>query len=267
LTSLPLVPDGDDELGENLFNAPLPPYDRPWLHPSEHAQRATESPSTRFEPSTVRQLAVFTALTSVALSAAMVVVALPGAPDAPSPARTMESGLVGATPPKIAVYADPIAAAMTQSGLLLSVIDGAQIGQTVHVRTPGSSEYDAKVVDVDEDLGVSVLKVVETSTASSTRSVDLTPIAPARVTPGEPVWVATANFGVEMSHISTSTSTSERSRIPLEPFSASHHGGAVFDTAGSLLGWCVERDGAHWLVPASALRSSVLRLDDDVEQP
>ena len=225
------------------------------------------TPTPRVEPSTIRQLAVFTAMTSVALSAAMVVVALPASPDAPSRTRAAETSRVVVAPPSINVDGDPIAAAVTRSGLLLSVIDGAQVGQTVHVRTPGSSEYDAQIVDVDEDLGVSVLKVVDSSPVTAARSVDLTPIAPARVTPGEPVWVATANFGVEMSHISTSTSTGERTRIPLEPFSASHHGGAVFDNAGSLLGWCVERDGAHWLVPASALRSSVLRLDDDVEQP
>lgn len=259
--------EGDDELGENLFNAPLPPYERPWLHPSEHAQRASAAQTPHFERSTVRQLTVFTALTSVALSAAMVLVANPVLPDATVSAPAPSAGPAPTTPPRIDVDGNPIAAAVTQSGLLLSVIDGAEVGQTVHVRTPGSSEYDAQVVDVDEYLGVTVLKVVDMARSTASRSVDLTPIAPARVSPGEPVWVATANFGIEMSHISTSTSTTERTRIPLEPFEASHHGGAVFDNAGALLGWCVERDGAHWLIPASALRSSVLRLELDVEQP
>ena len=160
--------------------------------------------------------------------------------------------------------AAPIAVAVSESGVLVSVIDGVEIGQTVHVSTPEAAEFDATVVGIEPTLGVSLLKINDGATKDR---VVVTPVPDDVIPPGAPVWIATSKFGVELSHISSATSGNDGTRIPLEPFATSHHGGSVFTNDGDLIGWCVERDGRHWLVPANVARSAVLRLDPDVVQP
>lgn len=195
----------------------------------------------------------------------MVVVAVPG-PVPPSPtARLTLSNSAEPAVPEIDLVSAPIAAAMTESGILISVIDGATVGQEVHVATPEKTEFDAVVVGVEPELGVSLLKVVDDHTTGTRLTV--TPLADTSVVPGSPVWVATTAYGVELSHISSYTPGLDGRRIPLEPFAASHHGGTVFTDEGDLLGWCIERDGRHWLLPANVARSAVLRLNSDVIQP
>ena len=110
-----------------------------------------------------------------------------------------------------------------------------------------------------------MLKVIDPVITKSRLTV--TPVSDAEIPPGAPVWVATAAFGIELSHISPSTAATNGTHIPLEPFSSSHHGGTVFTKDGTLIGWCVERDARHWLLSANAARSAVLRLGSDVVQP
>lgn len=197
----------------------------------------------------------------------MLVVALPGQIRVTESPETVRRDRPNSTRLGIEVGpgSPPIAAALTESGILVSVIDGAEVGQTVHVSTPESTEFDAVVLEVDPTMGVSVMRVLDG--ASSAPRMTVTDVANEPIAPGSPVWVATPTHGVELSHISSSTATPHSAHIPLEPFSTSHHGGAVFTGNGMLIGWCVERDGRHWLVPANALRPAVLRLNDDVQQP
>jgi hypothetical protein len=261
------VSDDEDELGEQLFNAPLPAYERSWMHPSEHARQDDLRSPARFDRSTVRTLALFSILTCLATSVGLLVVSVPDSPEVTSPSANRNTLQPGISPLglNIARVSAPIAAAVAESGLLIGVIDGAAVGETVHVATPEATEFDAVVVNVEPELGVSLLKVVEGQTTGA--KVPITPTAKESVNPGAPVWIATKTYGVELSHISSSTSGRATTHIPLEPFAASHHGGTVFDDEGTLLGWCVERDGSHWLLPVDAARSAVLRLDGDVEQP
>lgn len=235
------------------------------MHPSERAQETKRSPTSWFDRSAARKLALFSVLTGLTTSIVLLVVTLPGPATAPTPSAASVESPRRQPPVSIDPTVAPIAAAVTESGILISVIDGVEIGQKVHVATPEATEFDAVVVDVEPSLGVSLLKIVD-DTGGSGRVI-VTPVSNDDITPGSPVWVATAAFGVELSHISSSTSGSDGSHIPLEPFSASHHGGSVFSNSGNLIGWCVERDGSHWLVPTNAARSAVLRLDPDVVQP
>jgi hypothetical protein len=261
------VSGDEDELGEHLFNAPLPPYERTWIHPSEHARQAEQQLPARFDRSAARTLALFSVVTCLGASIGMLVVAMPGRSGAGKPAIEAATFSGGSSTVDLGIssFSSPIAAAMTESGILISVIDGAEVGERVHVATPEAAEFDAVVLDVEPDLGVTLLKVVdEPATASR---IAVTRLADEAMTPGSPVWVATSAFGIELSHISPATSSRDGTHIPLEPFAASHHGGTVYTGDGVLLGWCVERDGRHWLIPANAARSAVLRLDGDVEQP
>ena len=256
--------DDDDENGEHLFNAPLPPHERSWVHPSEHA-KLTENPSpARFDRSSARTLALFSILTCLAISVGVLAVTNPGPAGKKEPEMRATEAKRAPTP-GVKPMVSPIAAAMTESGILITVIDGATVGQTVHVATPEATEFDAVVVDVEAELGVTLLKVVDDTTWQ--QRVTVTHFADESISPGAPIWVATPTFGVELSHISPSTSGFDGMHIPLEPFAASHHGGTVYTDDGTLIGWCIERDGRHWLVPAAAARSAVLRLDGDVPQP
>jgi hypothetical protein len=259
------VSPDDDELGEHFFNAPLPPYERSWVHPSERAQQPEPLQTSWFDRSAARKLALFSVLTGLTTSIVLLVVALPGPATAPSPVAEPVQTQRRRPPVSVDPAVAPIAAAVTESGILISVIDGVEVGQTVHVATPEATEFDAVVVDVEPSLGVSLLKVVDEDAPSG--RIAITPVSGGEITPGAPVWVATSAFGVELSHISSTTSGADATHIPLEPFITSHHGGSVFTDDGTLIGWCVERDGRHWLVPAHAARSAVLRLDLDVVQP
>ena len=192
-------------------------------------------------------------------------VALPGSGNDPSPDANPVTLKERQSPVNVDPATAPIAAAVTESGLLISVLNGAKVGQTVHVATPEAAEFDAVVVDVEPTLGVSMLRVIDPVSTKSRLAV--TPVSDDEIPPGAPVWVATAAFGIELSHISPSTAGTGGTHIPLEPFSSSHHGGTVFTNDGTLIGWCVERDGRHWLLSANAARSAVLRLGSDVVQP
>lgn len=257
----------EEEVGEHLFNAPLPPHERNWLHPSEHARRHNNDQSPPIDRSTARTLATFAVATSLVASIGMVIVAVPGNPATTPdiPQATGVSLLVQAPVPPVSPVVSPIAAAVSESGILVTVLDDAHVGQAVHVTTPENDEFDAVVVDVEPDLGISLLKLVDGP--SNAARIAVTNLAEEEIAPGSPIWVSTMTFGVELSHISSSTSGYAGKTIPIEPFTASHHGGTVFTGDGELLGWCVERDGRHWLVPANVARSAVLRLDGDVVQP
>lgn len=265
LTSLSHVSPDDDELGEHFFNAPLPPYERAWVHPSERAQGAELQDPSWFDRSSGRTLALFSILTGLTTSLVLLVVALPGSGNSPAPDAIPVTSEERQSPVNVDPTTVPIAAALTESGLLISVLNGATVGQTVHVATPEAAEFDAVVIDVEPTLGVSMLKVIDPVYAKSRLAV--TPVSDDEIQPGAPVWVATAAFGIELSHISSSTPGTSGTHIPLEPFSSSHHGGTVFTSDGSLIGWCVERDGRHWLLSANVARSAVLRLESDVVQP
>lgn len=259
-----MSPD-DDELGEHFFNAPLPPYERAWVHPSERAQGAELQTPSWFDRSAGRKLALFSILTGLTTSLVLLVVALPGSGNSRSPDANPVTAEVRQSPVNIDPTTVPIAAAVTESGLLISVLNGVEVGQKVHVATPEAAEFDAVVVDVEPTLGVSMLKVVDPVMTKSRLTV--TPVSDDEMPPGAPVWVATAAFGIELSHISSATPGTNGTHIPLEPFSSSHHGGTVFANDGTLIGWCVERDGRHWLLSANAARTAVLRLESDVVQP
>ncbi|NCW57818.1 MAG: hypothetical protein EBV65_09120, partial [Gammaproteobacteria bacterium] len=73
--------DDEDELGEQLFNAPLPAYERSWMHPSEHARQDDLRSPARFDRSTVRTLALFSILTCLATSVGLLVVSVPDSPE------------------------------------------------------------------------------------------------------------------------------------------------------------------------------------------
>lgn len=208
---------------------------------------------------------MFSILTGLTTSLVLLVVALPGPANPPAPNTNPIASDELRSPVKVNPKSGPIAATVTESGILITVVDGAEIGQKVHVATPEAAEFDAVVVDVEPILGVSMLKVIDPAMTNS--RVTVTPVSDDEIPPGAPVWVATATFGVELSHISSSTPGTDRTHIPLEPFSSSHHGGTVFADDGTLIGWCVERDGRHWLLSANAARSAVLRLEPDVVQP
>ena len=265
MTNLSLVSGDEDEIGEHLFNAPLPQYERTWIHPSEHAQHAEDLQPKALDRPTTRTLTLFAVVTCAAATVGMLIVALPGrVPTPPTPHMSL-GGSSDPTVPGLDLVSAPVAATVTESGVLISVIDGAAVGQKVHVATPERTEFDAIVVGVEPELGVSLLKVVADQAIGARLAV--THVADQSVVPGSPVWVATTAFGVELSHISSYTQGLDETRIPLEPFAVSHHGGTVFTDGGDLLGWCVERDGRHWLLPANVARSAVLRLNNDVIQP
>lgn len=87
MTNLRLVPNNhhDDEHSENsdpsgevIFNAPLPPYERQWRHPSEVGEQVQLStPEPHLPSRTVRSVVSCAAVTSFAVSLVLLWVVTP----------------------------------------------------------------------------------------------------------------------------------------------------------------------------------------------
>jgi len=161
----------DDERGEegtgNFFNAPLPPYDREWRHPSELSDVVEPTVSYGLGRSVVRGIVFSTAIISVGLSVAVLRVVTP-ASQLPATRLTAQNAASNqprplAAIPKTARISGRITPvlAISESGYFVAGASDLQVGTELHVITDDGLDMLARVVKIDTAHGLAWLHAVD----------------------------------------------------------------------------------------------------------
>ena len=271
--------DNSDPSGEVIFNSPLPPYERQWRHPSEVAEQVQLSTSEPQLPSRiVRSIASYAAVTSFAVSLVLLWVVTP---------RSNSSSPVVVNQTIFAATQKQAAKAPLSLGTMSSVSDmvmpltatGFFVG-TGNNLSP-SDEVEAlfadgttvllRVLEVDSVTGIAWLHSVDSSTHRFINLVqNLTPPSTVlnQMRQGQHFFIASPSEGMNDARIAISTSLSSQQQLwPIDYLMHDHCRGAALDASQQLIGWCVELNGAHWVVPTRQLVDVLHRLENNVGQP
>jgi len=270
---------GTDDLDEPYggSSAPLPIYERDWVHPSELGAITARD---RWRPNAVvLRASALVALVSLALSLAFVRAVNSSQRTSPR-ARALVSQSVNATTDTSHVV-HPMVGTIVENGQpVVAIGDGSTIvapagqglaGRTVVMRF-GGIEFVGTIDDTAIAPGLQLIRLgVEVEPlANETASVAATaPVAPTAPTPNRgdlmTVHGAQSTIGTAVVGIA---SGAVRPLIPVDP---THHQpvgcGPAFDSNAMLLGWIVERHGALLLIPVAELLSALPRLATHDRQP
>jgi len=209
--------ENSDPSGEIIFNAPLPPYERQWRHPSEVAEQVQLfTPEPRLPSRTVRSIATYAAATSFVVSLVLLWVVTPRS----------------------------------------------------YTSVPAVAK---RTVLVDSSTGVAWMHSVDSSTHRFINlAQNLTPPSTAlsEMSQGQHLYIASPSEGISDARIAiTSAHSTQRNLWPIDYFMHDHCRGAALNSLQQLIGWCVELNGAHWVVPTRQLVDVLHRLESNVGQP
>jgi hypothetical protein len=275
--------DNSDHSGEVFFNAPLPPYDRRWRHPSELADEAGHSHNApTLTSSTFRSLASVAAIASVVLSSVLVWVVTPRS--AQFQIRQTEQVLMSAqdeamADPNISIgvldQSTAFALPLTMSGYFIATNANLTPNLEVYVRFPNGQTELLRVLEIEEDTNIAWLHSVDTKTHKFSSLHD--GIAPpntalAEFQQGDQLFIASPYEGMHRATIAISSvkkQSQAQSQImwPVDYSLHDHCSGAALNSAQQLVGWCVEIDGARWVVSTRHLVEVLHRLENNVGQP
>jgi hypothetical protein len=271
--------DNSDHSGEVFFNAPLPPYDRRWRHPSELADEAgylNNAPA--LTSSTFRSLASVAAIASVVLSSVLVWVVTPRS--AQFQIRPTEQALMSdrdelTTDSNISIgvldQSTASALPLTMSGYFIATNANLTPNLEVYVRFPNGQTELLRVLEIEEHTNIAWLHSVDTQTHQFSSLHDgIAPpsIALAEYQQGDQLFIASPYEGMHRATIAISTAK-RKSQImwPVDYSLHDHCSGAALNSAQQLVGWCVEIDGARWVVSTRHLVEVLHRLESNDEQP
>ena len=271
--------ENSDPSGEFIFNAPLPPYERQWRHPSEVAEQVQLStPEPRLPSRTVRSVASYAAATSFAISLVLLWVVTPRSNTA-TPVLAKRNVLVTtqrqATRAPLALGTmssdDDFVVPLTTTGYFIGSGNGLLPNEEIEARFTNGTTVLLRVLEVDSGTGVAWLHSVDTSTHRFTNlAQNLTPPSTAltEMRQGEHVFIASPSEGMSDARIAISSAYSaQRNLWPIDFFLHDHCRGAALDSSQQLIGWCVDLNGAHWVVPTRQLVDVLRRLENNVGQP
>ena len=288
LTSLRLVSNNhhDDEhsestdpSGEIIFNAPLPPYERQWRHPSEVAeQKQLSTPVPRLPSRTVRSVATYAAFTSFAVTLVLLWVVTPRSnTSAPVAAKKTDLATIQrqATQAPVALGTmaskDEFVIPLTSTGFFIGSGDGLLPNEEITAQFSDGITVLLRVLEVDSDTGIAWLHSVDSSTHRYTNlAQNLAPPSTAlsEMKQGQHLFIATPSEGMSDARIAISSAHSaQRNLWPIDFFMHDHCRGAALNSLQHLIGWCVELNGAHWVVPTRQLVDVLHRLESNVGQP
>jgi hypothetical protein len=268
-----------DPSGEIIFNSPLPRYERQWRHPSEVAEQVQLStPEPQLPSRTVRSIASCAAVTSFAVSLVLLWVVTPRSnPSLP----VVANQTIFAATQKQAVAA-PLALGtmssvndmvmpITASGFFVGTGNNLLPNDEVEAQFADGTTVLLRVLEVDSVTGIAWLHSIDSSTHRLTNLVQsLTPPSTAlsEMRQGQHFFIASPSEGMNDARIAISTALSSQQQLwPIDYLMHDHCRGAALDASQQLIGWCVELNGAHWVVPTRQLVDVLHRLENNVGQP
>ena len=271
--------ENSDPSGEIFFNAPLPPYERQWRHPSEVAEQVQLStPEPQLPSRTVRSIASYAAVTSFAVSLMLLWVVTPRSNTwAPVTAKrtVLATTQRQSTRAPIALGTmssdDDFVIPLTSTGYFVGSGNGLLQNDEIEAQFVDGTTVLLRVLEVDSSTGIAWLHSVDSSTHRFTNlAQNLTPPSTAlsEMRQGQRLFIASPSEGMSDARIAISSAhSSQRNLWPIDFFMHDHCRGAALDSSQQLIGWCVELNGAHWVVPTRQLVDVLHRLESNVGQP
>jgi hypothetical protein len=271
--------ENSDPSGEIVFNAPLPPYERQWRHPSEVAEQVLLStPEPRLPSRTVRSVVSCAAVTSFAVSLVLLWVVTPRSNTwSPTTAKrtTLATAQRQATRAPLALGTmsseDDFVIPLTSTGYFVGSGIGLLPNEEIEARFADGSTVLLRVLEVDSSTGIAWLHSVDSSTHRFINlAQNLTPPSTAlsEMRQGQRLFIASPSEGISDARIAISSAHSAQHNLwPIDFFMHDHCRGAALNSLQQLIGWCVELNGAHWVVPTRQLVDVLHRLESNVGQP
>lgn len=270
---------GDDERNDegtgNFFNAPLPPYDREWRHPSELSDVVEPSVNYGLGRSVVRGIVFSTAIISVCLSVAVLQVVTPASRLPESRPTTQNAALAQPLPlaamPKTARISGRIipVLAISESGFFIAGASDLQVGSELHVITDEGIDVLVQVVKIDDAHGLAWLHAVDSVSHRFIPIDDDLPVPTTIVsaTTGDLAWLMNDSQALSIAiGISSGMPRQPDDMWPVNNLGRPIRPGVVVDDRGNMIGICVNYNGAHWIVPTEAIVQELHRLESNVEQ-
>lgn len=271
--------ENSDPSGEIIFNSPLPPYERQWRHPSEVAEQAQlYAPEPQLPTRTVRSIASYAAATSIAVSLVLLWVVTPRS-NPSSPARVNQSILAAThkqmpeSPLAMGTMssASDMVIPLTSTGYFVGTGSNLSPRDEVEAKFADGTTVLLRVLEVDPITGITWLHAVNSSTHQLTNLAEgLTPPSTVlnEMSQGQHFFIASPSEGMNDARISISSTLSSQQQLwPIDYLMNDHCRGAALNLAQQLIGWCVELNGAHWVVPTRQLVEVLHRLESNVGQP
>ena len=271
--------ENSDPSGEFIFNAPLPRYERQWRHPSEVAEQVQLStPEPRLSSRTVRSVVSYAAATSFAISLVLLWVVTPRSNASVSVAakRTVlvtTQRQVTRTPLALGTMSsdDDLVIPLTSTGYFIGSGNGLLPNDEIAARFTNGTTVLLRVLEVDSSTGIAWLHSVDSSTHRFINlAQNLTPPSTvlSEMRQGQRLFIASPSEGMSDARIAISSAHStQRNLWPIDFFMHDHCRGAALNSLQQLIGWCVELNGAHWVVPTRQLVDVLHRLESNVGQP
>jgi hypothetical protein len=271
--------ENSDPSGEFIFNSPLPPYERLWRHPSEVAEQVQLStPEPQLPSRTVRTIASCAAVTSFAVSLVLLWVVTPRS-NPLSPVVVNQT--IFAATQKQAIKA-PLALGtmssvsdmfmpLTTTGFFVGTGKNLSPRDEVEAQFADGTTVLLRVLEVDSVTGIAWLHSVDSSThryIDLAQSLSPPSTALSEMQQGQHFFIASPSEGLNDARIAISTTLSSQQQLwPIDYLMHDHCRGAALDASQQLIGWCVELNGAHWVVPTRQIVDVLHRLENDVRQP
>ena len=271
--------DHSDPSGEVIFNSPLPAYERQWRHPSEVAEQVQLStPEPQLASRTVRSIASYAAATSFAVSLVLLWVVTPRS-NTSVPITAKRTVLVTtqrqATRAPLALgtmsSADDMVIPLTSTGFFIGNGNGLSPNDEIEAQFTDETTVLLRVLEVDPDTGIAWMHAVDSSTHQwIDLDQGLTPPSTVlnEMRQGQHLFIASPSEGMNDARIAISSAHSSQKKLwPIDYFLHDHCRGAALNSTHHLVGWCIELNGAHWVVPTRQLVDVLHRLENNVGQP
>lgn len=271
--------DHSDPSGEVIFNSPLPAYERQWRHPSEVAEQVQLStPEPQLPSRTVRSIASYAAVTSFAVSLVLLWVVTPRS-NTSVPMTAKRTVLVTtqrqATRAPLALgtmsSADDMVIPLTSTGFFIGNGNGLSPNDEIEAQFTDETTVLLRVLEVDPDTGIAWMHAVDSSTHQwIDLDQGLTPPSTVlnEMRQGQHLFIASPSEGMNDARIAISSALSSHQQLwPIDYIMHDHCRGAALDATQQLVGWCIELNGAHWVVPTRQLVDVLHRLENNVGQP
>jgi hypothetical protein len=271
--------ENSDPSGEFIFNSPLPPYERLWRHPSEVAEQVQLStPEPQLPSRTVRTIASCAAVTSFAVSLVLLWVVTPRSnPSSPvvvnqtiftaTQKQEIKAPLALGTMSSVSDMFMPL----TTTGFFVGTGKNLSPRDEVEAQFADGTTVLLRVLEVDSVTGIAWLHSIDSSThryIDLVQSLSPPSTALSEMQQGQHFFIASPSEGLNDARIAISTTLSSQQRLwPIDYIMHDHCRGAALDASQQLIGWCVELNGAHWVVPTRQIVDVLHRLENDVRQP
>jgi hypothetical protein len=156
---------------------------------------------------------------------------------------------------------------LTSTGYFVGSGIGLLPNEEIEARFADGSTVLLRVLEVDSSTGIAWLHSVDSSNHRFINlAQNLTPPSTAlsEMRQGQRLFIASPSEGISDARIAISSAHSTQHNLwPMHD----HCRGAALNSLQQLIGWCVELNGAHWVVPTRQLVDVLHRLESNVGQP